>query len=130
MHGFCFHLHTSLGLKFCLVTILLILASSSRIFEQLAGLLSISSQLLPSVINLLKRLAEQAHGHTNSQASRPSPPSANSRSFRSQTLYSNHANTILEPSAVTNVESSVSSNVESSSDSEIEYSSPSAGQAD
>ncbi|XP_022994736.1 protein ROOT HAIR DEFECTIVE 3 homolog 2-like isoform X1 [Cucurbita maxima] len=96
----------------------------------LAGLLSISSQLLPSVINLLKRLAEQAHRHTISQASRSSPPSANSRSFRSQILYSNHTNTILEPSAVTNVESSVSSNVESSSDSEIEYSSPSAGQAD
>lgn len=102
--------------------ILLILACASRIFEQLVGLLSISSQLLPSVMNLFKTLAEQAYVYTNPQPTRPS----NSQSFRSQTIQSNpDTNTVLEPSAATNVESSsVSSNVDSCSDSEMEYSSP------
>lgn len=88
----------------------------------LVGLLSISSQLLPSVMNLFKTLAEQAYVYTNPQPTRPS----NSQSFRSQTIQSNpDTNTVLEPSAATNVESSsVSSNVDSCSDSEMEYSSP------
>ncbi|XP_022142481.1 protein ROOT HAIR DEFECTIVE 3 homolog 2 [Momordica charantia] len=90
----------------------------------LAGLLSVSSQFLPSVLNLLRKLTEEAQGYTNPQSTRPL---SNFQSFRSQAPQSNpETNSILEQSAVSNVESSVSSNVESSSDSEeIEYSSPS-----
>uniref|UniRef100_A0A1S4E2A1 Protein ROOT HAIR DEFECTIVE 3 homolog n=1 Tax=Cucumis melo TaxID=3656 RepID=A0A1S4E2A1_CUCME len=85
------------------------------------GLLSISSQLLPSIMNLLKRLTEEAHVYTNPQPTIP----ASSHSFRSQTLQSNpDTNTILDPSAATIVESAESSNVHSCSDDEIEYSSP------
>ncbi|XP_031745912.1 protein ROOT HAIR DEFECTIVE 3 homolog 2 isoform X2 [Cucumis sativus] len=74
------------------------------------GLLSILSQLLPSVMNLLKRLTEEAHVYTNPEPTMP----ANSHSFRSQTLQSNpDTNTILDPSAATNVESAESSNVDS-----------------
>lgn len=103
------------------IIIFLILASASYIFEQFVGLLSISSQLLPSIMNLLKRLTEEAHVYTNPQPTIP----ASSHSFRSQTLQSNpDTNTILDPSAATIVESAESSNVHSCSDDEIEYSSP------
>ncbi|KAI9197925.1 hypothetical protein LWI28_006806 [Acer negundo] len=62
----------------------------------LAGLISISSRFLPTVMNLLKRLAEEAQGHPTPEAPRPQQSLA---------------------------ESSVSSNI-SSSDSGLEYSSP------
>ena len=102
------------GEKWCfyrfVVMIFLIFASASYIFGQFVGLLSILSQLLPSVMNLLKRLTEEAHVYTNPEPTMP----ANSHSFRSQTLQSNpDTNTILDPSAATNVESAESSNVDS-----------------
>ncbi|KAK3188901.1 hypothetical protein Dsin_028462 [Dipteronia sinensis] len=62
----------------------------------LAGLISISSRFLPTVMNLLKRLAEEAQGHPTPEAPRPQQSQA---------------------------ESSVSSNI-TSSDSGLEYSSP------
>ncbi|KAL4386024.1 hypothetical protein GQ457_09G004330 [Hibiscus cannabinus] len=79
----------------------------------LAGLISISSRFLPTVMNLLKRLAEEAQGHQT-----PVPPRQQSsvafQSFRNQS----------QPNPTSSIpESSVSSNV-SVSDSGIEYSSP------
>ncbi|GLT59121.1 hypothetical protein SLA2020_319580 [Shorea laevis] len=64
----------------------------------LAGLISISSRFLPTVMNLLKRLAEEAQGQATPEAPRPSP-------------------------SVPIPESSVSSNI-SSLDDDQEYSSP------
>ncbi|KAM3748873.1 hypothetical protein ACB098_05G140500 [Castanea mollissima] len=81
----------------------------------LAGLLSISSRFLPTVMNLLRRLAEEAQGHPAPEAPRP-PYSLASQSFRNQTP---------QPNPVSNSipESSVSSNI-SFSDSGVDYASP------
>ncbi|PON62048.1 RHD3/Sey [Trema orientale] len=81
----------------------------------LAGLLSISSRFLPTVMNLLRRLAEEAQGHPTPQASRQSG-SLMPQGFRHQTHPSN-------PTSNSIPESSVSSNI-SPSDSGVEYSSP------
>ncbi|XP_052201410.1 protein ROOT HAIR DEFECTIVE 3 homolog 2 isoform X2 [Diospyros lotus] len=80
-------------------------------YGTLAGLMSISSRFFPTVINLLKRLAEEAQGHPTPEAPRATH-SLSSHSFRSQTP---------QPSSVP--VSSVSSN-SSSSESGYEYSSP------
>ncbi|XVF27210.1 hypothetical protein REPUB_Repub14bG0087500 [Reevesia pubescens] len=79
----------------------------------LAGLISISSRFLPTVMNLLRRLAEEAQGHQTPE--RPRQQSSLSfQSFRNQSQ--------LNPTSSI-PESSVSSNV-SASDGGIEYSSP------
>lgn len=81
----------------------------------ISGLLSISSRFLPTVMNLLRRLAEEAQGHPTANAPRPSYSRA-SQSFRNQ---------IPQPNPISSSfpESSVPSNV-TSSDSGLEYSSP------
>ncbi|EXB75127.1 Protein ROOT HAIR DEFECTIVE 3-2-like protein [Morus notabilis] len=81
----------------------------------LAGLLSISSRFFPTVMNLLRRLAEEAQGHPTPQASGQSG-SAVSQGFRHQTHPSNPLSNSIP-------ESSVSSNI-SSSDDGVEYLSP------
>ncbi|GMN60304.1 hypothetical protein TIFTF001_029405 [Ficus carica] len=81
----------------------------------LAGLLSISSRFLPTVMNLLRRLAEEAQGHPTTQAS-GQPGSAVSQGFRHQTRPSHPLSNSIP-------ESSVSSNISSSEDG-VEYSSP------
>ncbi|KAL5773446.1 hypothetical protein ACOSP7_013035 [Xanthoceras sorbifolium] len=79
----------------------------------LAGLISISSRFLPTVMNLLRRLAEEAQGGPKPEAPRP-PQSLATQSFKYQSQSS---------STTTVPESSVSSNI-SSSDNGLEYSSP------
>ncbi|XP_044495894.1 protein ROOT HAIR DEFECTIVE 3 homolog 2-like isoform X2 [Mangifera indica] len=79
----------------------------------MAGIISISSRFLPTVMNLLRRLAEEAQGHTP-EAPRPQQSLA-SQIFRHQT----QQNPV--PSSIP--KSSVSSNI-SSTDSDVEYSSP------
>ncbi|KAF4362476.1 hypothetical protein CsatB_001403 [Cannabis sativa] len=81
----------------------------------LAGLLSISSRFLPTIMNLLRRLAEEAQGGPTPQASGQSGPII-SQGFRQQTHGSNPLSSSIP-------ESSISSNI-SSSDSSVEYSSP------
>lgn len=78
----------------------------------LPGILSISSRLLPTVMNLLRRLAEEAQG-------RPTPEAPMQQSFSFQ---NNRNQTQLNPTSSTIPESSVSSSCMSSTDSE--YSSP------
>ncbi|KAF8408635.1 hypothetical protein HHK36_004698 [Tetracentron sinense] len=72
----------------------------------LSGLLSISSKFLPTIVNILKRLSEEARGHPTPEAPRP-PPSLGSQSFRSQTQR-------LSPVMDSVPDSSVSSTVSSS----------------
>lgn len=79
----------------------------------LAGILSISSRFLPTVMNLLRRLAEEAQGHPAPEALRTE--SLASHSFRSQTQ--------PNPMSATIPQSSVSSNISSSHDG-VEYTSP------
>jgi hypothetical protein len=79
---------------------------------QLPGILSISSRLLPTVMNLLRRLAEEAQG-------RPTPEAPMQQSFSFQ---NNRNQTQLNPTSSTIPESSESSSCMSSTDSE--YSSP------
>ncbi|KAL5731582.1 hypothetical protein ACHQM5_004294 [Ranunculus cassubicifolius] len=57
----------------------------------LAGLISISTRFLPTVMNLLRRLAEEATENPNPQPARP-PTSLTSHNFRNQT--SNHESTV------------------------------------
>ncbi|XP_070677381.1 protein ROOT HAIR DEFECTIVE 3 homolog 2-like isoform X1 [Malus domestica] len=80
----------------------------------LSGILSISSRFLPTVMNLLRKLAEEAQGNQTPEAQRR--PVSLSQSYRSETP---------QPNPVTSSfpESSVSSNI-SSSDTGMEYSSP------
>ncbi|KAG4124562.1 hypothetical protein ERO13_D10G047501v2 [Gossypium hirsutum] len=80
----------------------------------LAGLISISSRFLPTVMNLLKRLAEEAQGHRTPESPTQQQSSVAFQSFRNQSQ--------LNPSSSI-AQSSVSSNV-SVSDSSVEYSSP------
>ncbi|XP_057986092.1 protein ROOT HAIR DEFECTIVE 3 homolog 2 isoform X4 [Hevea brasiliensis] len=79
----------------------------------LAGILSISSRFLPTLMNLLRRLAEEAQGHPASEA--PRTHSLVSHSFKNETQRNPISSAIPE--------SSVSSNV-SSSDDGVEISSP------
>ncbi|XVF87054.1 hypothetical protein PTKIN_Ptkin18bG0089700 [Pterospermum kingtungense] len=75
----------------------------------LVGLISISSKFLPTIMNLLRRLSEEAQGHQTPQQS-----SIRFQSFRNQSP--------LNPTSSI-PESSVSSNI-SASDDGIEYTSP------
>ncbi|KAK5826097.1 hypothetical protein PVK06_021006 [Gossypium arboreum] len=79
----------------------------------LAGLISISSRFLPTIMNLLRRLAEEAQGH---QTAEP-PRQQCSLVFQSLKNQSHPNPTDSIP------ESSVASNI-STSDGGIEYSSP------
>ncbi|TQD98663.1 hypothetical protein C1H46_015720 [Malus baccata] len=81
----------------------------------LSGILSISSRFLPTVMNLLRKLTEEAQGNQTPEAQRR-PVSLSSQSRRNETP---------QPNPVTSSfpESSVSSNI-SSSDTGMEYSSP------
>ncbi|XVF40018.1 hypothetical protein PTKIN_Ptkin01aG0078800 [Pterospermum kingtungense] len=83
----------------------------------LAGLITISQRFLPTVMNLLRRLAEEAQGYQTPEAPRqqPSPP------FQSVSSQSQLNPTSSIP------ESSVSSSI-SESDGGIEYSSPNLSQ--
>ncbi|XP_022723300.1 protein ROOT HAIR DEFECTIVE 3 homolog 2-like isoform X2 [Durio zibethinus] len=79
----------------------------------LAGLISISSRFLPTVMNLLRRLAEEAQGHQTPEA----PKQQSSLAFQRVGNQSQ-----LNPS-ISIPESSVSSNIKASDDG-VEYSSP------
>ncbi|CAK9182102.1 unnamed protein product [Ilex paraguariensis] len=65
----------------------------------LAGLLSLSSRFLPTVTNLLKRLAEEARGHRTPEEPRPTPY-LDSWSFRNQTLQPNSVSGSVPDSSV------------------------------
>ncbi|XP_010536351.1 PREDICTED: protein ROOT HAIR DEFECTIVE 3 homolog 2 [Tarenaya hassleriana] len=80
----------------------------------LAGLLSISSKFLPTVMNLLRKLAEEAQGAATQGA--PKPPEYLASQNYSQQSPSNHISRTIP-------ESSVSSNI-SASDGDAEYTSP------
>ncbi|KAJ6374669.1 hypothetical protein OIU78_030209 [Salix suchowensis] len=80
----------------------------------LPGILSISSRLLPTVMNLLRRLAEEAQG-------RQAPEAPMQQSF---SLQNSRNQTQPNPISSTLPESSVSSSCISSTDNEAEYSSP------
>lgn len=82
------------------------------LWVQLPGILSISSRLLPTVMNLLRRLAEEAQG-------RPTPEAPMQQSFSFQNTRNQ---TQLNTTSSTIPESSVSSSCVSSTDSE--YTSP------
>ncbi|CAN1221474.1 Protein ROOT HAIR DEFECTIVE 3 homolog 2 [Linum grandiflorum] len=82
-----------------------------------AGMLSITSKFLPTIMNLLKRLAEEAQGQGQQQAARP-PQEVDSRSFKHEASSSTPVSTVIPDSS-----SSVSSSV-SYSESGNEYSSP------
>lgn len=77
----------------------------------LAGLLSISARFLPTVLNLLRRLAEAAQGHPTPEAPRPAY-SQPAQIFRNQTPQPNTVSSSIPESSV------------SSSDGGVEYSSP------
>ncbi|MBA0748103.1 hypothetical protein Gogos_004955 [Gossypium gossypioides] len=79
----------------------------------LAGLISISSRFLPTIMNLLRRLAEEAQGHQTDEPPRQQC-SLVFQSLKNQS-HPNPTNSIPE--------SSVASNI-STSDGGIEYSSP------
>ncbi|KDP33110.1 hypothetical protein JCGZ_13554 [Jatropha curcas] len=79
----------------------------------LAGIFSISSRFLPTVMNLLRRLAEEAQGQPAPEA--PRPQSLASHSFRNHTQPNSTLTTMPQ--------SSVSSNISSSEDG-VEYTSP------
>ncbi|CAI0540778.1 unnamed protein product [Linum tenue] len=89
-----------------------------------AGILSISSRFLPTIMNLLKRLAEEAQGQGQQQQQQqqqtptaPRPYPVDSHSFKNESSSSNPTSTVIPDSSVS------SSNV-SYSDSGMEYSSP------
>ncbi|KAE9461486.1 hypothetical protein C3L33_06600, partial [Rhododendron williamsianum] len=82
----------------------------------LAGVLSVTSRFLPTVMNLLRRLAEEAQGHPAPET--PSPPhSQASHSLRTQTYQPNLSVSSSVP------DSSVSTHI-SSTEGGVEYSSP------
>ncbi|KAL6282852.1 hypothetical protein ACE6H2_013781 [Prunus campanulata] len=81
----------------------------------LSGILSISSRFLPTVMDLLRKLAEEAQGNPAPEAPRR-PVSVASQSHRNETPLPNTTSSSIP-------ESSVSSNI-SSSDGDVEYSSP------
>ncbi|KAF8092028.1 hypothetical protein N665_0427s0009 [Sinapis alba] len=77
----------------------------------LAGVLSITAKFLPTVMNLLRKLAEEAQGKTTQGA----PGYSASQSYRHQSPSHTVSSTISE---------SVSSNISSLADDDAEYSSP------
>ncbi|TQE03462.1 hypothetical protein C1H46_010942 [Malus baccata] len=81
----------------------------------LSGILSISSRFLPTVMNVRRKLAEEAQGNQTPEAQRR-PVSLASQSCRNETPQPNPVKSSFP-------ESSVSSNI-SSSDTGMEYSSP------
>ncbi|BFG28354.1 hypothetical protein CerSpe_146280 [Prunus speciosa] len=81
----------------------------------LSGILSISSRFLPTVMDLLRKLAEEAQGNPAPEAPRGAVSVA-SQSHRNETPLPNTISSSIP-------ESSVSSNI-SSSDGDVEYSSP------
>jgi len=81
----------------------------------LAGVLSISSRFLPTVMNLLRRLVEEAQGHPAPEAPRPTQSLASNIS-KSQTFQQNSSVSSSVP------DSSVSTQI-SSTESGVEYSS-------
>ncbi|CAL9016167.1 unnamed protein product [Prunus brigantina] len=81
----------------------------------LSGILSISSRFLPTVMDLLRKLAEEAQGNPAPEAPRR-PVSVASQSHRNETPPPNTISSSIP-------ESSVSSNI-SSLDGDVEYSSP------
>ncbi|KAH7837002.1 hypothetical protein Vadar_008364 [Vaccinium darrowii] len=81
----------------------------------LAGVLSISSRFLPTVMNLLRRLVEEAQGHPAPEAQRPRQSLASNIS-KSQTFQQNSSVSSSVP------DSSVSTQI-SSTESGVEYSS-------
>ncbi|KAH0985186.1 hypothetical protein GBA52_012363 [Prunus armeniaca] len=81
----------------------------------LSGILSISSRFLPTVMDLLRKLAEEAQGNPAPEAPRR-PVSVASQSHRNETPPPNTISSSIP-------ESSVSSNF-SSLDGDVEYSSP------
>ncbi|XP_047308370.1 protein ROOT HAIR DEFECTIVE 3 homolog 2 [Impatiens glandulifera] len=66
----------------------------------LAGILSISARFLPSVMNLLRKLAEAAQGHQTNN--RPHPP-LNSHSFRNQTPQTNILSSSIHEESSSNI---------------------------
>lgn len=89
---------------------------TSSLCWQLAGVLSVTSRFLPTVMNLLRRLAEEAQGHPAPET--PSPPhSLASHSLRTQTYLPNLSVSSSVP------DSSVSTHI-SSTEGGVEYSSP------
>ncbi|KAI8564527.1 hypothetical protein RHMOL_Rhmol03G0188500 [Rhododendron molle] len=82
----------------------------------LAGVLSVTSRFLPTVMNLLRRLAEEAQGHPAPETPRP-PHSLASHSLRTQTYQPNLSVSSSVP------DSSVSTHI-SSTEGGVEYSSP------
>ncbi|KAJ4901604.1 Protein ROOT HAIR DEFECTIVE 3-like protein 2 [Raphanus sativus] len=77
----------------------------------LAGVLSVTSKFLPTVMNLLRKLAEEAQGKTTQGV----PEYSASQSYRHQSPSHSVSNTVAE---------SVSSNISSLADDDAEYSSP------
>lgn len=77
----------------------------------LAGVLSVTSKFLPTVMNLLRKLAEEAQGKTTQGV----PEYSASQSYRHQSPSHSVSNTVCE---------SVSSNISSLADDDAEYSSP------
>jgi hypothetical protein len=96
----------SLTIQFLFLQKILIKSICNRATQQLPGLISLSSKFLPTVMNLLKRLAEEGQIPATNDPQR-NPPLA-SKSFRNGVSASNDTS------------SSASSGVTSS-----EYSSPS-----
>ena len=94
---------------------------SLLLYSQLAGILSISSRFFPTVMNLLRRLAEEAQGRTTPQEQRPTqqPPLVHHQSVRNQTQQPNTGSNSIPVSSV----SSNISSTESVND-YTEYSSP------
>ncbi|CAH2046365.1 unnamed protein product [Thlaspi arvense] len=78
----------------------------------LAGVLSITSKFLPTVMNLLRKLAEEAQGKATQEA----PAFSASQSYRHQQSPSN--------SISSTISESVSSNISSFADDDAEFSSP------
>ncbi|KAK7303534.1 hypothetical protein RJT34_14441 [Clitoria ternatea] len=83
----------------------------------LAGLLSVSSRFLPTVMNLIKRLAEEAQGNPTPEGTQPQ--STAPQVFRNQMQKPDFASSSVTHSAVSSVGSSVDDN---------EYSTPNLSQ--
>ncbi|XP_043690062.1 protein ROOT HAIR DEFECTIVE 3 homolog 2-like [Telopea speciosissima] len=81
----------------------------------LAGIISISSRFLPTMMNLIRKLAEEAQGRPTPEPPRPDPSLA-AQSYRNQERTSSVTDSVPN--------SSVSSNF-TSTESSVEYSSPS-----
>ncbi|KAI4299294.1 hypothetical protein L6164_032765 [Bauhinia variegata] len=80
----------------------------------LPGLLSISSRFLPTVLNLLKRLAEEAQGYATAPEGQ-GQNSTTSQTFRNEVPKPNIVSSSISSSAVSSI---------ASSDGDTEYSSP------